>query len=119
MNVSRNRIVSMDGDAFGHFLLYAITMMMDRGVELTNPDEYDVNLTINGVELPVEEVFMYWHNKLESNVEQRAEELFAEKFSDVGNILNNLAQTICIEMDDAKMEICSKLDVKYFSDEDT
>ena len=116
MKVSKERIISMNGDVFGHFLLSAITVMRDKQVEVPNPDEYDVNLTINGVELPVEEVFMYWHNKLESSVEQRAEELFAEKFSDVGNILNNLAQTISTEMDDAKMEICSKLDVKYFSE---
>ena len=109
----------MNGDVFGHFLLCTITMMMDKGVELTNPDEYDVNLTVNGVELPVEEVFMRWHNKLDSSVERRAEELFAEKFRNVGNILNDLAQTISIEMDDAKVQICNNLDLEYFSDEDT
>lgn len=119
MKVPRKRIVSMNGDVFGHFLLSAITIMMDKGVELTNPDEYDVNLTVNGVELPVEEVFMYWHDKLNSSVDQRAEELFAEKFRDVGKILNDFAQTISIEMDNAKMEICNKLNLKYISDETT
>jgi hypothetical protein len=57
MKVPRNRIVSMGGDVFGHFLLSAMTVMMEKQVEIPNPDEYDVTLMVNGVELPVEEVY--------------------------------------------------------------
>ena len=95
MKVPVKRIVSMDGDVFGHFLLSSVTLMWkDKYVEVPNSDEYEVTLTINGVELPVEEVFMEWHNKLESSVERRAEQLFAEKFREVGNILSDLCPSV-------------------------
>lgn len=113
MKIPRNRIVSMNGDVFGHFLLSAMTVMMKKQVEVPNPDEYDVTLTVNGVELPVEEVFMNWHDKLDKSVERRAEQLFAEKFRDVRYILSDLSQTLSNEMDEAKVEICSKLDLDY------
>lgn len=103
----------MNGDVFGHFLLSAMTVMREKQVEVPNPDEYDVTLTVNGVELPVEEVFMNWHNKLDNSVEYRAEQLFAEKFRDVKNIFYDLAHTIDIEMDAAKAVICNKLDLDY------
>lgn len=99
----------MDGDVFGHFLLSAMTVMMEKQVEIPNPDEYDVTLMVNGVELPVEGVFMAWHDKLDKSAEFRAEKLFAEKFQSVGNVLSDLAEKIGIEMDGAKVEICNKL----------
>lgn len=111
MKVLRNRIVSMDGDVFGHFLLSAMSIMMEKQIEIPNPDEYDVTLMVNGVELPVEEVFMAWHDKLDKSAEFRAEELFSEKFQSVGNVLSDLAENIRIEMDAAKVKICNKLDL--------
>lgn len=113
MKLSRNRIVSLDGDVFGYFLLSAISVAMNEGVEFPNPEEYDVTLTINGVELPVEQVFMNWHNKLDESVERRAEELFKEKFHGVKSIFEDLAQSIGIQMDEAKYNICNKLNLEY------
>lgn len=111
MKIARNRIVSMDGDVFGHFLLSAMSIMVEKQIEIPNPDEYDVTFMVNGVELPVEEVFMAWHDKLDKSAEFRAEELFAEKFQSVESTLSDLAEKIRIEMDAAKVEICNKLDL--------
>lgn len=119
MKVPRNRIVSLDGDIFGHFILSAISTVEQKGVELPNPEEYEVSLSINGVELPVEEVFTYWHKILEDSVEYRAEQIFNEKFRDVGGVLNDLARDIAIHMDVAKAEICNKLKIEYTPIEDT
>jgi hypothetical protein len=112
MKVPRDRIVSMNGDVFGHFLLSAITVIrMEKQVEVPNPDEYDVTLTLNGVELPVEEVSMAWHNELDNSVEHRAKQLFAEKIQDVRNIFSDLAQDLDTEMETAKEKICNKLNL--------
>jgi hypothetical protein len=119
MKVPITRIVSLNGDVFGHFLLSAITVAADKNMELPNPDEYNVTLTINGIEMPVEEVFIHWHNKLDRSVELRAEQLFAEKFRDVRDIFWDLTQTISAEMGDAKVKICNKLNLEYFPNEDT
>lgn len=113
MKLSRNRIVDIKGDVFGHFLLSALSEVMNEGMKVPNPEEYDVNLTVNGVELPVEQVFMNWHNKLEESVERRAEELFKEKFRDVNFIFEDLAQSISTQMDEAKYSICNKLNLEY------
>lgn len=115
MNIHKNRIISMDGDVFGHFILNAFSLMNNKGFELADPDteQYNVTLTINGIELPVEEVVMSWHDKIEGSVDHRVECLFNEKFSDVRDIYSDLADTIRENMEDAKLKICNKLDIDY------
>lgn len=115
MKVSRNRIIysHTSSDVFGHFLLEVITMMSSKNVELPNPEEYDVTLTVNGVEVEVEEVIMYWYDKLDTCVDRRANEMFAKKFRNVSGILEDFADTIKEEMDDAKRKICDRLNIDY------
>ena len=115
MKIHKNRIISMNGDVFGHFILNAFALMNSKKIKFANPDieEYDVSLTINGVEIPVEEVIMSWHNKLDNSVEYRSEQLFYEKFNDVEEIYSNLADEIRIMMNKAQLEICNKLNIEY------
>lgn len=118
MDINKNRIISLDGDVFGHFILSALALMNNKGVEIGNPDteQYNITLTINGVELPVEEVIMSWHDKIEGSVDRRVECLFNEKFSDVRDIYNDLVATISENMDAAKLKICSKMNIEYIPD---
>jgi hypothetical protein len=115
MKIHKNRIISRNDDVFGHFILHTIALMGNKGFEIANPDieEYDVSLTINGAEIPVEEVIMSWHDKLDNSVEYRSEQLFYEKFNDVGEIYSNLADEIRIMMNKAQLEICNKLNIEY------
>lgn len=111
MKINRNRIVSSYGDTFGHFLLGAMTVVMDKGIDVPNPDEYDVTMTINGVDIPVEEVFMYWHDKIESSVDSRADKLFLNKFKDVKEIFSSLHESINEKVNEAKWQVADKLNL--------
>lgn len=111
MKINRNRIVSSCGDTFGHFLLGAMTVVMDKGIDVPNPEEYDVTMTINGVDIPVEEVFMYWHDKIESSVESRANKLFLNRFKDVKEIFGSLHESINEKVNEAKGQVVNKLDL--------
>ena len=108
----------MNGDVFGHFILHTIALMGDKGYKIANPDieEYDVSLTINGVEIPVEEVIMSWHDKLDNSVEYRAKFLLNEKFSDVVDICSDLVDTIKENMETVNLKICNRFNIENNSD---
>lgn len=104
MKVPRDCIVSTDGGEFGHFILSAITIMMQRNVEVPNPDEYDVTLTVNGVEIPFEEAFTDWLNRLDLSIERRAERLIADRFKEVRGIIDEA-------IDEAELKVKDRLNL--------
>lgn len=110
MKVNRNRII-YSSEPFGRFLLEALAMVTKKGIEVPNPDEYDVTMTINGVDVPVEELFIYWHDKLESRTEERANKLFLNKFKDVKGVFSTLCDTINDKVDEARVQVVSELDI--------
>lgn len=110
MKVSKRRVTSLNGDPLGRFILNCFVVQdqenrtrVDKAVELleqklfepiTTKDEYDVVLTIDGVEIDLEKVVNIWNEHLENALNSRALELFKEKTDSIENQMHETVSAV-------------------------
>ena len=135
MKVSNRRVTSLNGDPLGRFILDCFVILdqknknrVDKAVELleqklfeptTPKDEYDVVLTIDGVEIDLEQVVNYWNKHQERTLNYRALELFKEKTDSIENQMRETISAVQEQFNDLKMSVAEKFGTSYDPYEDT
>jgi len=59
----------------------------------------DVNLTIDGIEVPLEKFIERWQENVKCMIVEQAKDLVIEKFNDVSDVLSDLEERIKGEVD--------------------
>ena len=68
---------------------------LEEMVEKKREDgKYDIVLTVNGVEMDLQEFMDRWQDNVDRLVEDKAEEIIREKFVDMGDVTDELSATI-------------------------
>lgn len=135
MKVSNRRVTSLNGDLLGQFILDCFVILnqknknrVDKAVELleqelfeptTPKDEYDVVLTIDGVEIDLEQVVNYWNEHQERTLNYRALELFKEKTDSIENQMHETVSAVQEQFNNLKMSVAEKFGTSYDPYEDT
>ena len=135
MKVSNRRVTSLNGDPLGRFILDCFVILdqknknrVDKAVELleqelfeptTPKDEYDVVLTIDGVEIDLEQVVNYWNEHQERTLNYRALELFNEKTDSIQNQMHETVSAVQEQFNDLKRSVAKQFETSYDPYDDT
>ena len=122
MKLLNKRVTSFYGDTLGRFILGCF--VVDENLkQIESAEEYDVVLTIQGVEVDIEAAFNYWVNRQEEQLKYRAVELIKDKTDNIEQLIRETTfealEGVIQKFNEIKSDTAKKFNMLYDSDEDT
>ncbi|QGT54836.1 hypothetical protein b23_0221 [Synechococcus phage B23] len=119
MKISRKSIID-DRSAIGHFILSAITEVRPEVYETIDrgDDEFEVCMTFNGVEIPIDVVINKWVERNRQGINKAAVNLIAEKLDELHVKILQAEQEIQEKLSDLKSDIAESFNLQYNSWDD-
>lgn len=117
MKIPNERIIDPK-DGFGHFVLSCLTHLTpDLQGYLAKKSHTDghneVLLTIDEVEVPVEDVIVQWMNRYEAIVTERALEILRSKVDSIGEVMQEAKEEIDETLATVKEKVADSFDFSY------
>jgi hypothetical protein len=122
MNLSNDRITDLT-DTFGRFILNCLTHLTPEqqstlAYKSRGSGGSEVTLTIDGIEVPVEQVIVKWVEWQEALLEERALNLLSDKMDSIKGILIDAQEEIDKSIINVKEKVAESFDFTYDSWDD-
>jgi hypothetical protein len=111
-------ITPRHGEDFANFILCAIGHISHQKFnEIFKPtdDDFDLSLTFNGVELPIQDIFEDWVNQKKFDVNRRAADMLVERMDSFMDEVRSTQDIIEEEINDLKNKMVDNFNLSYNS----
>jgi hypothetical protein len=119
MKLSNNRITDLT-DTFGRFVLESLTHLSPEQQEVLSKNSKvfggnEISLSIDGIEVPVEQVIVKWVERQEDLLEERALNILSDKMESIKGVLIDAQEEIDQSVTKVKEKVAESFDFTYDS----